>query len=295
MLRIGPMALLCLVLAACARETQPIVVGSKNFTESVILGELVAQTLESAGCRTERRLNLGGTLVCDKAITSGSIDVYVEYSGTALTAILNRPTSSDAARVDAIVREAYAARGLDWGPALGFDNTFAMLVRRDDASRLGLRTISDLAKVERDFRPGFGYEFTERPDGWPGLQRAYGFELARAPVSMDLGLTYKALAAGNVDLIAGNSTDGLIESLGLVMLKDERRFFPPYEAAVVAGRAASGKCASARAALDSLSGRIDDSTMRRLNLEVDGNKRDIAEVVAELVKTQPRDASSRKR
>jgi len=288
MQRAGAGVLLALLLVSCARETPPVVVGSKNFTESVILGELVAQTLESAGCTTERRLNLGGTLVCDRAIAAGSLDVYVEYSGTALTAILGEPASSDAARVDAIVREKYAARGLAWGPALGFDNTFAMLVRRDDASRLGLRTIGDLAKVQRDFRPGFGYEFTERPDGWPGLQRAYGLEFANRPVSMDLGLTYKALASGSVDLIAGNSTDGLIESLGLVMLADDRRFFPPYEAAVVAREALTSKCAGARVALDGLAGRIDDATMRRLNHEVDGKKRAVAEVVAEFRKSGTR-------
>jgi glycine betaine/choline ABC-type transport system substrate-binding protein len=148
--------------------------------------------------------------------------------------------------------------------------------------------------VERDFRPGFGHEFTERPDGWPGLQRAYGFALAHPPVTMDLGLTYKALAAGDVDLVAGNSTDGLIESLGLVILDDDREFFPPYEAAIVASRAASGKCAAARSALDSLSGRIDDATMRRLNYEVDGKKRAVAEAVTDFRQSaQPAATSQR--
>ncbi|MBI2212494.1 MAG: ABC transporter substrate-binding protein [Acidobacteria bacterium] len=281
MSRAGVAVILGFVVAACARETRPVVVGSKNFTESVLLGELVAQTLESAGCSTERRLNLGGTLVCDKAIESGAVDVYVEYSGTALTAILARPVSSDSKRVTAIVREAYAARGLAWGPALGFDNTFAMLVRKSDSQRLHLATIGDLRKVALEFRPGFGYEFTERPDGWTGLQRAYGFELAQRPVAMDLGLTYRALAAGEVDLIAGNSTDGLIESLGLVVLQDDRAYFPPYEAAIVTAGAIDAKCPGARAALDSLAGRIDDAAMRRLNFEVDGRKRDVGLVVEE--------------
>src|SRR5262249_14570488 len=148
-----------LLLAAC---TKRVVVGSKNFTESVILGELEAQKLESAGCSVDRRLNLGGTLVCDEAIKSGSLDTYVEYSGTALLAILHEPNAS--------LAEAYAKRGLHWGPNLGFNDTFAMIVRKDR----GLRTISDLKRVESAFQPGFGYEFASRPDGWNGLLQHYG-------------------------------------------------------------------------------------------------------------------------
>jgi glycine betaine/choline ABC-type transport system substrate-binding protein len=200
------------LLPSC-HETSPVVVGSKNFTESVILGELLAQKLEASGCTVDRRLNMGGTFVCDAAVRSGAIDAYVEYSGTALSAILKNPTAN--------VRLEYEKRGLRWSPPLGFNNTFAMIVRRAEAERLGLHKISDLAKVAATYRPGFGYEFTERPDGWPGLQRAYGMQFTNAPRTMDLGLTYKALASGQVDLIAGNSTDGLIESLGLVALEDD--------------------------------------------------------------------------
>lgn len=275
---------IALALACCTpKEKQPLIVGSKNFTESVILGELLAQKLESAGCRVERRLNMGGTFVCDTAIRSGSIDAYVEYSGTALTAILKQPSINDRTKVDAIVRREYETRGLRWSPALGFNNTFAMIVRRADADRLGLRTISDLAKVASTYRPGFGYEFTERPDGWAGLQRAYGLSFATAPRTMDLGLTYKALASGEVDLIAGNSTDGLIEPLGLVVLEDDRRFFPPYDAVVVQRSDLDDRCAGASKALESLRGSIDDSAMRRVNHEVDGKKREVAEVVRELL------------
>jgi len=270
---------LCLLPSSCHREHRPITVGSKNFTESVILGELLAQKLEAAGCPVERRLNMGGTFVCDTAIRAGSIDAYVEYSGTALTAILKQPSTSDRARVDALVRDAYAKRGLVWSPPLGFNNTFAMIVRRADAQRHGMRTISDLAKVAATYRPGFGYEFTERPDGWPGLQRAYGLQFAHAPRTMDLGLTYKALAAGEVDLIAGNSTDGLIDSLGLIVLDDDKHFFPPYDAVVVQRTGLESRCSSA---LASLRNTIDDATMRRLNYEVDGKKRAVADVVREL-------------
>lgn len=276
---------LILLLLACSRgEERPIVVGSKNFTESVILGELLAQKLERAGCKVDRRLNMGGTFVCDSAIRSGSIDAYVEYSGTALTAILKQPSSNDRARVDSIVRKAYAKRDLRWSPPLGFNNTFAMIVRRSDAERDGLRKISDLSRVATKLRPGFGYEFTERPDGWSGLQKAYALTVVAAPRTMDLGLTYKALASGEVDLIAGNSTDGLIEPLQLVILEDDRHYFPPYDAVVVARSDMDQRCKAATTALESLRGTIDDATMRRLNYEVDGKKRDVGEVVRELLR-----------
>ena len=272
---------LILLLAACAKK--PLVVGSKNFTESVILGELVAQKLESSGCKVDRRLNLGGTLVCDAAITAGSLDAYVEYSGTALTAILKQPISSDRDAVTRTVSRLYAQRKLKWGPNLGFNNTFAMLVRGDDARRLGLRRISDLHRVESTFQPGFGYEFVERPDGWNGLVKRYGLAFAKPPLTMDLGLTYKALASGQADLIAGDWTNGLIHSLNLIALEDDRHYFPPYDAAVVSRQEIDQRCSGAAAALQSLGGTIDDATMRRLNYEVDGRRRDVAEVVREFL------------
>lgn len=291
-MRSSPEIIACLFSAAltlscgqpeATRTGKPLVVGSKNFTESVLLGELVAQQLEGAGCRVERRLNMGGTFVCDAALASGALDVYVEYSGTALTAILKKPIDGDADRVLALVEAGYRERGLAWGPALGFNNTFAMIVRRRDAEALGLRTMSDLRKVQDRFQPGFGYEFAERPDGWTGLLGHYGLSFAARPRTMDLGLTYRALAAGNVDLIAGNSTDGLIESLGLVILEDDRRYFPPYDAAIARRKDLAGKCQAAETALAALGGSITDAEMRALNLEVDGKKRDVAEVVREFL------------
>ncbi len=254
--------LILALLAACA-EKQTIVVGSKNFTESVLLGEIVAQRLERAGCSVTRKLDLGGTLVCDRAITSGALDVYPEYSGTAQHAILGGKTDLAAE---------YAKRGLRWGPALGFENTFAMIVRRADAERLALRRISDLANVAPTFRAGFGYEFADRPDGWTGLQRHYGLAFAQPPRTMDLGLTYRALASNQIDLIAGNSTDGLIDSLGLVALEDDRRFFPDYDAVIVARADLAKKCAAAPEALASLRNALDEAAMRRLNYAVDGRK-----------------------
>lgn len=286
-----PSSLVLLLFLACTAKA-PITVGSKNFTESVILGELIAQKLESAQCRVDRRLNMGGSLVCDSAIAHGSLDSYVEYSGTALTAILHQPSTNDRAAVDRAIAAAYAKRGLRWGPNLGFNNTFAMIVRRDYAKQHGLRTISDLRKVQSDIRPGFGYEFVERPDGWNGLLSRYHLAVAAAPKTMDLGLTYKALASGSIDLIAGNSTDGLIESLGLVALEDDLHYFPPYDAAVVSRDDIDGKCGGASRALASLGNTIDDATMRRLNYEVDGKKRDVATVVREFLSGAPRTASS---
>jgi glycine betaine/choline ABC-type transport system substrate-binding protein len=266
------LVLALLLFAACAQK-QTIVVGSKNFTESVLLGEIIAQRLEGAGCTVERKLDLGGTLVCDKAIVSGDLDVYPEYSGTALTAILKRPISSDRAAVMRDVAAEYAKRGLRWGPALGFENTFAIIVRRADAERLGLRSISDLAKVADTFRPGFGYEFVERPDGWSGLQKHYGLHLTTPPKTMDLGLTYRALAANSIDVIAGNSTDGLIDALGLVVLTDDRRFFPPYDTVIVSRTDLEKKCAAAPPALQSLANRFDEPAMRKLNHAIDATKR----------------------
>ena len=266
--------LLALIAFSQCTPQRSVVIGSKNFTESVILGELLAQKLEAAGCKADRRLNLGGTLVCDAAIRAGSLDAYVEYSGTALTAILHKPLLKSRDDVTRTVAEAYAQRGLHWGPNLGFNDTFAMIVRKNS----GLKTISDLKKAQ--LQPGFGYEFVERPDGWKGLLQHYDLHVAKPPKTMDLGLTYKALAAGQVDLIAGNSTDGLIESLGLVALDDDRHYFPPYDAAVVYRNDLDPKC---RAALESLAGTIDDATMRRLNYEVDGRKRRVEEVVREFL------------
>jgi len=242
---------------------------------------MLAQTMERAGCPVERKFNLGGTFVCDSAIRNGGIDAYVEYSGTALTAILHRPLLQSREQVTENVARAYAAQHLHWGPNLGFNDTFAMIVRRNP----NLRTISDLRTVEETFQPAFGYEFVERADGWPGLLRHYDLHFARTPKTMDLGLTYKALASGQADLIAGNSTDGLIQSLGLQVLEDDRHYFPPYDAAVVYRENIPRKCS---AALESLAGILDDAAMRRLNYDVDGLKRPVRDVVRQFLQSKKR-------
>ncbi len=260
-----------------------IVVASKNFTEQTILAELVAQQIERrTDLKVDRRFFLGGTFVCHRAIVSGEVDIYVEYTGTALTAILERSPRQSAAAVYDTVHAVYARRfELEWGRPLGFNNTFAILVRGTEARELNLSTISDAAAYAPRWRAGFGYEFMEREDGFPGLAQTYGLQFAETPRTMDLGLTYRALADRQVDLIAGNSTDGLIEALDLFQLEDDRNYFPPYEAAPVVRRELLERHPEVGHALDELAGRISDAEMRRLNHQVDVEHRDVAAVVRE--------------
>ena len=267
---------------ACGRSgDRSLRIGSKNFSEQVILGEIAAQGLEARGVRVDRRLNLGGTFVCDKAIAAGELDVYPEYTGTAFTAILKRKPVSDPAAVrEEVVRE-YSKRGLVWSPPLGFENTFALVMRASGAARLGVRRISDLA-AHPEIRPGFGYEFLERADGFPGLAKTYGLKFAARPVQMDLGLLYPALEEGKVDLVAGNSTDGLIDAIGGIVLEDDRRYFPPYEAAFIV-RAVVWKRPAVRDFFESLGGRIDAAAMRKLNAAVDRDKRRPEDVAKEFL------------
>jgi osmoprotectant transport system permease protein len=274
---------------AASRPSAPLVrVGSKNFTEQILLGEILAQSLESRGIRVERRLNLGGTFICDRALRSGDIDVYVEYTGTAYTAIFKQPVDTDSARVLESVRQLYAGAGMTVLDPLGFENTFAILVRGDDARRLGLKTIADAASHSAGWQAGFGYEFLQREDGFPGLARTYALTFRAPPRAMDLSLIYRALADRQVDLIAGDATSGLIDAYGLVMLEDDRRYFPPYDAVAVARRATLLADPDVKAALSDLSGRLAVSDMRRMNRAVDADRRDPAEVVREfLARTTP--------
>ena len=256
-----------------------LVIGSKNFTEQVVLGELMAQVIErQAGLKVERRLNLGGTAIAHQALLSGGIDLYVEYTGTALTAIFNEPPSADSEAVFATVRDRYAAVGVTVMPRLGFNNTFAILVRGEDATRLGMTKVSELSKTAA-LKAGFGYEFLERPDGFKGLSAAYGLQFAQAPRVMDLNLIYRALAAGEIDVTAGDATSGLIAALGLTVLDDDRRYFPVYDAAPVARASVMLQFPAAAAAIRSLAGRLSAADMRRMNFAVDGEKQDPAVVV----------------
>jgi osmoprotectant transport system substrate-binding protein len=268
------------------RGGEPIVVGSKNFTEQIVLAELFAQQIEAhSALRVERRLNLGGTFICHDALVSGKIDLYPEYTGTALTAVLNDPPQNDPAEVFRRVQAEYGARfNVEVMPPLGFNNTFAMVVRGEDADKLHLRTISDVAPYAPKWRAGFGYEFMERPDGYRGWVAAYGLHFAGEPRILDLGLLYRALADKQVDLVAGNSTDGVIASLHMVVLEDDRHYFPPYEAVPLVRRATLEKHPEVRGAIGALVGKISVDQMRQMNYAVDGEHRDPADVVREFRK-----------
>jgi osmoprotectant transport system substrate-binding protein len=282
--------LLVLLSAGCGgsgKEGDKIVVGSKNFTEQVVLGELVAQQIEAhSKLKVERRFYLGGTYIAHQALVSGRIDLYVEYTGTALTVVLNQPAVHDAGMAFEQVRDGYANRfGLKVAPSLGFENTFAMVIRGDDARRLNVHTLSEAAKHAPDWRAGFGYEFLERPDGYPGLAETYGLQFATEPRIMDLGLLYRALADKQVDLVAGNSTDGPIQALDLTVLEDDRHYFPPYEAVPIVRGATIEAHPEVLEALQGLAGKISASDMRRLNQAVDGEGKNVADVVREFLST----------
>ncbi len=264
---------------SAARPGAAVIVGSKNFTEQVILGEIVAQAIErETGLAVERRLNLGGTLICDRALASGSIDLYVEYTGTALTAVFQQPVAKDSQAVLSIVREQYARTGRTVLPPLGFNNTFAILVRGRDARERGLRTIDDAAREAPRWRAGFGYEFLGRPDGYPGLSETYGLRFAEPPRVMDLTLTYRALASGQVDLIAGDATAGLIRALDLFPLEDNRQYFPPYDAVPVARADTLIRYPQVRRTLEALGGRISPEAMREMNHAADARREDPAQI-----------------
>jgi len=256
-------------------------IGSKFFTEQVILAELLAQHIEArTGVHVDRKSNLGGTLLCQKALLAGDLDLYVEYTGTALTAVLNESPSADSHDVYNRVRQGYAQRfNLEVTEPLGFENTFAMVVRGDDAQRLHLRNTSDIVPYVPKMRAGFGYEFLERPDGFRGWSQLYGLHFAAPPSVMDLGLIYRALIDKKVDIVAGNSTDGLIEALHLVPLVDDKHYFPPYDAVPIVRRDAIARFPQLRDALSDLANKISAEEMRHLNSEVDANQRDPAGVI----------------
>ena len=266
---------------------RPIVIGSKDGTEMILLGHMLADLVESeTGLPVDRRFNLSGTLVCYNALKEGGLDGYVEYTGTALTTILKEPPENDPRRVFETVKSRLESTDrvtcLD---PLGFENTFAILVRRDLADRLKLRTISDLTQHASQVRAGFGPEFMNRADGYPGLAQGYGLKFAEAPREMDRNLLYQAVAQGSIDVAAGDSTDGRIASLDLVVLDDDRRYFPPYEAVPLVRSDTLGRHPQLRSALNSLAGKITADTMRRLNFEVDARRRDPATVAREFLRS----------
>ena len=278
-------SLIALLLASGCGKPARIVVGSKNFTEQVLLGEILAQQIERRlGVPVERKLNLGGTLLAHEALVQGSIDLYPEYTGTALTAVLKEPPLADRTAAFERVRTEYQRRWkLEWLPPLGFNDTFAMIVANRTAQTDGISTLSQAA-AKRSWRLGVGYEFEKRPDGLEGLLRTYGLRVQGSPVTMDLGLLYQALNSGKVDMIAANSTDGLASFLPVTILQDDRHYFPPYECAVIVREEALRQNPQLKQALLELSGRISDSTMRNLNYQVDGEHRPVPEVARSFLK-----------
>lgn len=276
---------LLLPVIGCAAHSDRIVIGSKNFTEQLILGELFAQIIEvRAHLPVERRFYLAGTFICHQAILAGRIDIYPEYTGTALTAVLKQPPSTNKEGIYRQVKQSYEKQfNLTLGSPLGFDDTFAIVIRGDDARNLHLKTLSQAAAYTPRWRAGFGYEFMERPDGYKGLASSYGFRFAEPPRVMDLGLLTRALVQRQVDLIAGNNTDGLIPALDLFVLQDDHHYFPPYEAVAVMREQMLKAHPEVKSALDLLAGQISDDDMRRMNYAVDRQHRDPSEVVREFL------------
>ncbi len=280
LLRFLPACLL--LLTSCAPpHFGRVTVGAKNFTEQVVLGELLAQEIEAVGGRpVDRRFYLAGSYLCHQALISGRIDAYVEYTGTALTAILKQPLDRDAARVDATVTRLYDQRfHVRVEPGLGFEDTFAIVVRGADADRNHWRTIADLRPEAGHLRLGVGYEFQSRPDGLDGLERAYDLHFDGRPRVMDLGLLYRSLSAGQVDVVAGNSTDGPIRALGFRILADNLHYFPPYEAVPLVREDTLRAHPEVQVAADRLRGRVSADEMQQMNDAVDGEHQDVALVV----------------
>lgn len=281
--------LLTAFLSSCApSHSNRIVVGSKNFTESMMLGEILAQQIEAhTQLKVERRFYLAGSYICQQAILTGRIDIYPEYTGTALTAILKQKVGSDTSEVYRRVKQEYESRlGLTLGPPLGFNNTFALEIRGDDARRLNIKTLSQAAAYAPKWRAGFGYEFMERPDGYTGLASAYGLHFAAPPRIMDLGLLAPALKDRQIDLAAGNATDGLIPVFDLFVLEDDKHYFPPYEAVAVIRQQTLQQHPEVAAALAALANKISDKEMQKLNYELDGRHRDVTDVAHEFLKAK---------
>ncbi len=272
------------LLSACKPGSKKkLVIGSKFFTEQVVLAELLAQHIEAkTGIPVERKTNLGGTLLIHKAMLAGDLDLYVEYTGTALTAVLGEKPSGDPSATYQRVKKQYAQQfGLEVTEPLGFENTFAMVVRSEDAEKLHLTNMSDLAAIAPAWHAAVGYEFLERPDGFAGWSKTYGLKFAETPRVMDLGLLYRALTQHQADIVAGNSTDGLIETLHLVPLADDRHYFPPYDAVPVVKQKSLEENPALRGALSDLAGKISAEEMRQMNAEVDAGQRDVQAVVRE--------------
>jgi osmoprotectant transport system substrate-binding protein len=282
------LSVLTLFTSCSQSHANRIVVGSKNFTESLILGELIAQQIEAhSQLKVERRFYLAGTYICQQAILAGRLDIYPEYTGTALTAILKEKAEGTGQDVYQRVKNEYERRfGLTLAPSFGFDDTFAMEIRGEDARRLNIRTLSQAAAFAPQWRAGFGYEFMERADGYSGLAATYGLHFAEQPRVMDLGLLARALKDHQIDIAAGNTTDGLIPALDLFVLEDDKHYFPPYEAVPVVRQRTLQEHPELRDMLAALGSTISDQEMQHLNYAAQGQHRDVKEIVQDFLRTK---------
>jgi osmoprotectant transport system substrate-binding protein len=263
-----------------------IIIASKDFTEQDILGELISQQIEATTTlKVERKPRLGGSFICHEALIKGAIDGYIEYTGTAFTSILKQPVINNPKQVYQRLKQGYAEKyNLEVMEPLGFENTFAMIIRGEDARKYNIKTLSEAAQYTPKWRGGFGYEFTEREDGLPGLAKTYNLQFRERPSTMSLDLIYRALTQGLVDMVAGNSTDGQISRLGLVVLEDDKKYFPPYEAVPIFRRETLKKYPQLSKGISQLTGKITADEMRQLNYLVEGELRDVKEVVSEFRK-----------
>lgn len=270
-----------LLLSGCnPPQSGRLVIGCKNFTEQVILGELLAQEVEAEGEQVDRRFYLAGSYIAHQALVSGRIDAYVEYSGTALTAVLKQPLVNDPAAVLSTIRRIYGQKyHITVADSLGFEDTFAMIVRGDDERFANISSLSQLGTLAHQLQLGVGYEFQSRPDGLPAVEKNYGIHFGDRPRVMDLGLLYRALSNKQVDIVSGNSTDGAIQSMHLRVLEDDRHAFPPYEAVPLVRQDALARHPALKRALQRLAGQVSAAEMRAMNQAVDGGHRDPADVV----------------
>jgi glycine betaine/choline ABC-type transport system substrate-binding protein len=281
------MSIILIGITACGGGEKRVTIGSKEFTEQIILREMMAALIEgNSDIKTEQKF-LGGTLICFNSLKNGEIDLYAEYTGTALTAILKQEPMTNPQEVYDTVKDAFQEQyNLIWLKPLGFNNTYTLTMRREQAEQLGIQKISDLEPHKDDLESGFTHEFTERPDGYPGLIEHYGWELDQEPKGMDPGLMYKAIAEGDVDLICGFATDGRIPAFDLVMLEDDKQFFPPYYAAPVVRSDTLEKYPELESILNKLAGKLDNKAMGQLNYQVDEEGRKAAEVAMEFLQKQ---------
>jgi osmoprotectant transport system substrate-binding protein len=288
--KIGAILLIvAFLLSSCApSHSNRVVIGSKNFTESLMLGELLAQLIESrTHLKVERRFYLAGTYICQQAMLAGRIDLYPEYTGTALTAILKQKVSGDKEQVYRQVKREYESRfKFTLSPPFGFNDTFAMEIRGEDARRSNLKTISQSAQYTPHWQAGFGYEFNERPDGYPGLAAVYGLHFAAPPRIMDLGLLAPALKDHQIDMAAGNATDGLIPAFDLFVLQDDLHYFPPYEAVAVIREQTLQEHPEVADAVAALKDKISDQEMQKMNYALDGQHRDATDVAREFLRSK---------